>query len=177
MPIVRVLFIDKVAPTETAAFLEDEEREVKYPEGIDCVWLASDREGHVGAFITAGMGPIPAEALNSTIVPFEDIGGRLDQLPRVSEARLLVPLKRPDDFIDLAERGLFVYDWSDIHRTARGALQVYEAMAVPTQPITVSSLPSDLSSLATALSLAAVLFAAGGTVDIRAPLSCIETEI
>ena len=44
-----------------------------YPEGIDCVWLASDREGRVGAFITAGVGPIPAEALSSVYMPVEDI--------------------------------------------------------------------------------------------------------
>lgn len=28
-----------------------------YPFGIDCVWLASDRNGHVGAFVTADGAP------------------------------------------------------------------------------------------------------------------------
>jgi len=95
-----------------------------HPEGIDCIWLASDREGHVDAFITAGVGLIPAEALSSVHMPVEDIESRLFQLPPVSQVRLLVSVKRPDDFIDLAERGAFVYDWPDINRTAREALRV-----------------------------------------------------
>jgi hypothetical protein len=147
-----------------------------YPQGLDCIWLASDREGHVGAFITAGVGPIPVEALSSVYMPFEDIEGRLCQLPPVSQAQLLDSVKRPDDLINLAERGVFVYDWTDIHRTAREDLRVYEPVAVPTKPITVSSLPSDLAALAKVLRLADVVFAAGEAVDIRAHLSCAEAE-
>lgn len=148
----------------------------EYPEGIDCVWVASDREGRVGAFITAGVGPIPAEALSSVHPPIEDIEGQLCQLPAVSRVRLLVSVKRPDDFINLAERGVFVYDWTDINRTAREALRVYEPVAVPTKPITASSLPSELRALAKVLRLADVVFAASEAVDVRAHLSCAEAE-
>ncbi len=109
-------------------------------------------------------------------MPVEDIEGRLCQLPPVSQVQLLVSVKRPDDFIDLAERGVFVYDWTDINRTAREALRVYEPVAVPTMPITASSLPSDLAALAKVLRLADVVFAASGTVDVRAHLSCAEAE-
>lgn len=35
-----------------------------YPEHFDCAWLASDGEGNLGAFITAGAGPIPNNLLN-----------------------------------------------------------------------------------------------------------------
>ena len=147
-----------------------------YPEGIDCVWLASDQEGHLGAFITAGIGPIPVAALDPSHMPVEDIEERICQLPLVSQARLLVSVKRPDDFIDLAERGLFVYDWTDINRTAREALHVYEPVAVPSTPITASSLPSDLAALAKILRLADVRFTASDAVDIRAHLSCAEVE-
>jgi len=147
-----------------------------YPEGIDCVWLASDRDGHLGAFITAGVGPIPAAALGFTHLVVEDVEGRLCQLPRVSQAQLLVSVKRPDDFIDLAERGVFVYDWTDINRTTREALRVYEPVAVPTKPITASSLPSGLAEMAQVLRLADVVFADGEAVDIRAHLSCADAE-
>ena len=58
-----------------------------YPEGIDCIWLASDRAGHVGAFITAGRGPIPAEALRSDTVAVDDMEDHLVELPRVSQSR------------------------------------------------------------------------------------------
>lgn len=147
-----------------------------YPEGIDCVWLASDRDGHLGAFITAGFGPIPAEALDSAYMPIEDIEGQLCRLPPVSQAQLLVSVKHPGDYIDLAERGVFVYDWTDINRTASEALRVYELVAVPTKPITASLLPSDLAALAKVLRLADVVFAVGEVVDIRAYWSCTEAE-
>jgi hypothetical protein len=91
-----------------------------YPGQIDCVWIASDRDGHVGAFVTAGVGPIPELALNSAEpLLVEDIEEAILKLPKVSDCRLLVSIPRPDSFIDMAERGLFVYDWSDVHRTTR----------------------------------------------------------
>lgn len=143
-----------------------------YPEGIDCVWLASDRDGHLGAFVTAGVGPIPAEALDSAYVSVEDIEGQLCQFPTVSQVQLLVSVKRPDDFIDLAARGMFVYDWTDINRKAHEALGVYEPVAVPIAPITIASLPSDLAALAKALRMADVVFAGGAAVDVRRQLRC-----
>ena len=43
---------------------------------------------------------------------------RNGHIPNVPVARLLVSVKRPDGFIDLAERGAFVYDWTDGVREA-----------------------------------------------------------
>jgi hypothetical protein len=140
------------------------------------VWLASDFNDHLGAFITAGVGPIPTAALDPAHILVEDIESRLCQLPLVSQTRLLVSVKRPDDFIDLAERGIFVYDWTDINRTVCEALCVYEPVAVPTKPVTVVSLPSDLKNLAKGLKLINVEFAAGAIVDIRAHFNCAEAD-
>lgn len=147
-----------------------------YPEGIDCVWLASDREGHVGAFITAGAGPIPTEALSSVSMPVEEIEGRLCRLPSVSPVRLFVSVKCPDGFTDLAKRGVFVYDWTDVGRTAREAQRIYERVAVPIEPIATSSLPSDLAALTKALRFADLVFAAIEAMDVCAHFSCVEAE-
>ena len=158
-----------------ASRLMDEEKlNMKpYPQGSDCVWLASDEQGHLGAFITAGVGPIPAAAFDSGLIELEDIEGRLCQLPLTSHAQLLVSVKRPDDFIDLAERGFFVYDWTDVSRTTQEELRVYELVAVPTQPLNVGSLPPDLATVATVLRLSDLVFAAGSAVDVRAHLRCV----
>src|SRR5215472_14947016 len=90
-----------------------------YPINLDCVWIASDRDEHCAAFVTAGVGPIPALVLNNTAksVLIESIWEAILRLPKVSTCRLLVSVPRPDSFIAMAERGLFVYDWSDVHRT------------------------------------------------------------
>jgi hypothetical protein len=143
-----------------------------YPEGIDCVWLASDRDGHIGAFITAGAGPIPVDALNSERLDVEDIEERVCSLPRISTARLLVRVKRPESFIAMAERGLFVYDWSDVHRTAREELRGYEPVAVPVNPVSTDGLGDELAASFAGIELKDVAFSDGHVLDIRKHMDC-----
>ncbi|WP_157610053.1 hypothetical protein [Variovorax sp. Root434] len=145
-----------------------------YPEGIDCVWLASDKDGHLGAFITAGVGPIPAPMLDPLCMLVEEIEGELHKLPTISQARLLLAVPRPDSYIELAERGMFVYDWNDVHRTVRESLHVYEPVAVPTKPATIGSLPSDLMALVKMLNLPGVAFSAEKEVDVHKHFKCVE---
>lgn len=147
-----------------------------YPDGVDCVWLAADRDGHLGAFITGGVGPIPVQALNFEHASIEETEERICELPRVSSARLLVVVKRPDDFIALAERGVFVYDWSDVHRPARESIHAYEPVAAPTKPITVDALPDEIAALVEGIILEYVAFADGQALDIRAHMNCQEGE-
>ncbi len=145
-----------------------------YPDGVDCVWLAADRDGYLGVFVTGGSGPIPVQALNSEHGPVEDIEERIFDLPRVSDAKLLVAVKRPDDFIALAERGLFVYDWSDVNRTARESIHAYEPVAAPVSPIKVDALPDEIAALLEGLRLENVAFAEGQLLDIRTHVNSRE---
>lgn len=147
-----------------------------YPDGIDCVWLASDRAGHLGAFVTGGVGPIPIQALTCEDAPVENIEELVCDLPNASTARLLVSIKRPDDFIELAERGVFVYDWSDVHRTARESIHAYEPVAAPVNPITVDMLPVELANVAKALKFGDISFTDGQPLDVRAHMKCHEGE-
>ena len=146
-----------------------EERD--YPEGLDCVWIGSDREGRVGAFVTGGEGPIPARALLSHRLSVEDIEGRLSELPSVTFATLLVPLSRPDDFVELARRGFFAYDWTDVHRTSSEALHAYEQIAVPGTPISARELPADIAALLEGMVLN-VSFAQDAKIDVTKYLDC-----
>lgn len=141
-----------------------------YPDWIDCVWLGSDRDGYLGGFITAGIGPIPLAALDLRRLVAVDVGSHLDQLFSVSNARLLVSVKIPDSYIALAERGLFVYDWTDVQ-------SVYEAVAVPANPIIVSSLPDDLRDVANALRFNDLVFSEGEGIDVRGHFCCAESEV
>lgn len=147
-----------------------------YPEGIDCVWLASDREGYLAAFITAGAGPVPIEALKCDYVHLEDIEALVCGMPIVSGARLLVSVKRPDDFVDLAARGVFVYDWTDINRIARDAVGAYEPVAVPVKPIKLDVLPAELAVVATALQFVDVRFADEKPLNVCVRMSCRKCE-
>ena len=93
---------------------------IQYPTGIDTIWIACDRDSRVAAFITGGEGPIPHDALSQTQCA-PDIESSLLLLPSTSEAHLLVHFPRPSSFLELAKRGLFVYDWQDVHSTAARA--------------------------------------------------------
>ena len=100
-------------------------------QGLDVVWLAADTAGHVAAFVTGGEGPVPCAALPTVEVAETDALAS----PEICEHRLLVAYARPDDFIALARRGLYVYDWSDVHRTRVEQLGGYELVAVPLLPL------------------------------------------
>ena len=143
-----------------------------YPEGVDCCWLASDRIGQLGVFLTGGSGPIPAQLL---LPPYllDDIEETILALPKASDIDLRVKVPRPDRFVALAERGFFVYDWSDVHRTEQYIAE-YELMALPYRPLTLDLLPEKLLDTARAARLGAVSFASAWRVDVRAHMACRE---
>jgi len=120
-----------------------------YPTGVDLIWVARDKYGRLAALVTAGEGPVPKEIIGDDGLPDCDFEAEILKLPVASKALLHVQVPRPDDFIAIAERGLFVYDWRDIHRTAAEASNCYELVASPAQAISWSSLDASLSRLGT----------------------------
>ena len=145
-----------------------------YPEGVDCYWLASDRIGQLGVFVTGGSGPIPAQALLLTY-PLDQIEEMILALSKASDIDLRVRVPRPDRFVALAERGFFVYDWSDVHRTEQ-YIDEYELMALPYRPLTLDLLPESLSDSARAVRFSAVSFATAWRVDTRAHMASREVS-
>jgi len=143
-----------------------------YPDGLDCCWLASDRIGQLGVFATGGSGPIPSQVLLPTY-PLDEIEGAILGLPKASDIDLRVRGPRLDRFIALAERGFFVYDWSDVHRTEQ-YIEEYELMALPYRPLTLDLLPDSLSDAARAVRFSAVSFATAWRIDVRAHMACRE---
>lgn len=145
-----------------------------YPDGLDCCWLASDRIGQLGVFVTGGSGPIPAQALLAAY-PLDDLEKTLLELPKASDIDLRVRVPQPNRFVALAERGFFVYDWSDVHRTEQ-YIDEYELMALPYRPLTLDALPESLLDTARALRFISVSFASAWRVDVRAHMACRETS-
>lgn len=144
-----------------------------YPEGIDYVWIALDRNGHVAAFVTGGSGPIPFRLLQLKDDLMGGIEEQINALPRRSSAQLLVSLKRPDDFIDIAERGIFAYDWSDVHRTKGSETFAYELIACPSDPVNVGQLPMEMAVLVAKNRLDDVTFESSARLDIHQSVSCV----
>lgn len=121
-----------------------------YPEGLDCIWLAYDSADNVGAFITAGLGPLPAQSLSADL-DIELAEEEILSLPERGAATLLIQVKRPDDYLNLAARGLYVYDWTDIGRVAKAEINAYELVAVPDAPLLKQELPQILQNYAVGL--------------------------
>jgi hypothetical protein len=147
-----------------------------YPWGIDCIWVATDSARNIAAFTTAGFGPIPTEIIELSKSPIEDVEEKLLSLPQISEVEMVVSQTRPDDFLSLAGRGLYVFDWSDVHRTKKNAISSYELIARPLNPLLTESLPAELYELYKVVQLKCIDFAYIKVLDIRSILPCCEPE-
>lgn len=146
-------------------------KEAVYPSDFDCIWLATDEDGHVAAFATGGNGPIPQTYCQSPST-FNETGGVLNSLPEMSEVNTSCDYPRPDDFVALAARGIFAFDWSDVHRT-KDFLRSYELLAAPKTPVNVSSLSQSAQTLITH-KFSGVRFGSMRTFDPRDHTVCVD---
>lgn len=140
----------------------------EYPYAVDCAWIASDGQGFVGVFITAGEGPVPAHALRGDFFPVEEVEARVLRLSiRPGQAVTnLCDAPDPSSYIALAQRGVFVYDWTDF-TSIEGLLNAYELVARPLLPIACADLPNDLREVAQAVRFADVRFAGSSLVAVK----------
>ncbi|MEM8814731.1 MAG: hypothetical protein AAGE85_02830 [Pseudomonadota bacterium] len=113
-------------------------------EGREFDWVATDSKGSVGYFSTAGVAPVPEICLSNNGIYeylFEEVVG----LPVVCAARVLDKSDRDiADWIAVAERGFYAYDWS--RYTSR-----YDLVAKPSEPLSAMTLPRALRSVVTAI--------------------------
>jgi hypothetical protein len=116
----------------------------KSPEdilGFEFDWLASDADGHVAFFSTAGGGYAPEEFLQDTDVHDAAIDAILAS-PVRTRARFApeVHSDAQNTWKLMAERGLFAFD-SDAHGGP------YRLVAAPESPIRIADLPETIGSI------------------------------
>jgi len=143
-----------------------------YPHS-DYVWIATDAGGIVGAFATGGEGPIPASVLQATCVPIAQIEKQLLKLPVRCEASMQRRYLKPDSFLALGYRGLFVFDWSDVHRVSVDEIGAYERVCIPSRPLLKSELTPELQQNLSVSVDFAVVFGTITTVDPRTQTTCL----
>jgi len=134
----------------------------------DFEWYALDRQGHVAFFTSGGLAPIPLPVFRSW--PgysaangfFQALGARGGY--RLHAAGAAMP--RPADWVEMAERGLFAYDWCDPSGTVYGGpygngapSRPYRLIASPADPLTVDALPAELREWLQPLRFEALEFA------------------
>lgn len=147
-----------------------------YPTGVDCAWLASDSDNRLAVFITAGCGPVPVGLLRLLSGDDGDLEPLIYKLPVVSEARLSEEISYARSFVEFAQRGLYAYDWSDVHRPAVACRNAYELVATPVSPINVDMLSGELARHAQELRLVACRFGEAQFLDVCQGLVCRSPE-
>jgi hypothetical protein len=110
--------------------------------GLEFDWLASDADGHVGFFSTAGGGWVPKEFLEDTEV--HDRAIELITRAAPSTQARFAPQVAPglqNTWQLMAERGVFAFD-SDSDGGP------YRLVAAPALPISVAQLPTPANAIA-----------------------------
>ena len=116
-------------------------------QGLEYDWLASDEDGHVALFSTAGGGYAPAEFLRDTNAHDAAIDAIL-AVP-VSTAASFAPAVAPglqNTWKMVAERGLFAFD-CDLNGGP------YRLVAAPLVPLRMDFLPAFASDVVSRLKL------------------------
>jgi hypothetical protein len=137
----------------------------------DIPWIATDRNGYVAAFITAGEGPIPEAGFKDGALSIEDAEAAILELPVVSEAKMLITEGDLSGFIALAQRGFFVYDWTDVHSAKAKLNNAYQPVAVPLTPQLLADVSPALREIAVPVEAS---FPELALIDPRADFACRE---
>ncbi|KYG01202.1 hypothetical protein BE20_53390 [Sorangium cellulosum] len=121
--------------------------------GLEFDWLASDADGYVALFSTAGGGYAPDELLRDTDAHDAAIDAVLAS-PASTVARVAqeLPPGLKNTWRMVAERGLFAFD-SDPHGGP------YRMVAAPADPIRIFDLPRSVIDVVERLKLRQVRFA------------------
>ena len=148
---------------------------MKYPEGIDIAWVASDAQGNLGVFITAGVGPIAMPAMRFLDEELQCPEEMIAKLPEGGGSDLLMDAPDTSSYSRMADRGFYVFDWTDVYATD-GFLEKYELVATPRNPARTADLPPELSSACEATKFADINFAATTDVDPASEFECVQPD-
>ena len=127
--------------------------------GWDAEWVASDADGHIGLFTTAGDGYMPESAWRDVDALTAAVAAILGM--SVSTTARFAPEVRPGSeniWRDAAERGLFGFD-SD------GDGAGYNRVASPMTPVHVSAMPAAAAGVLRRVHCPHVNFAASETIS------------
>jgi len=137
-------------------------------EGIDYPWIAKDVADQLAIFFNASIGPLPRIGVEYQEKYTDDIQYLVEDLPAVSEYILLSDVPRPDDFIEIARRGFYCFDWSDIHETESGKTGLYHLVSYPILPKRAWELNGNIGEITQSCPVSSIIFDKSNlTIDIN----------
>jgi hypothetical protein len=141
------------------------------PAGLDYTWLAYDTTASIAVFSNAGLGPIPISVLTNRHV-VDNADALINSLPVRGRCELLAPVQG-SYFDSVSQRGLFSYDWQDVHRTEAKS-GCYEIVSRPLNPLLITDLPGALREIAgLALALLPIRFADTISISLSDFIACV----
>lgn len=145
--------------------------DLNYPSGVDLLWVCTDRVSNVAALITSGDGPIPTYLIESCpdLLYLEE---SVLRLPLMTRAELLVDVPRPDSFLAIAERGIYVFDWGEFLINPIGVHQKYRIVARPVTPLNSEFVADKVLSRASLVKFDGIEFAHCQVIDVASELPC-----
>lgn len=96
-------------------------------------WIGRDCNNYLGIFISFNRGFIP-EKVYSSLELYSKVMEIVESLPS-KDSNVGIAHKEKDEFYQLAQKGLFVYDNQDVHRVEK--LEQYDLINTPSVPITL----------------------------------------
>ena len=166
---------------------------------LDYEWFCVDSQDNIACMITAGDGPLPQSAFRNKDVNdrFAEFvkklpprGGYVIQARDVFEKSGttskfvetgLSPIpdnefnrQRLRDFIHLAERGIFAYDWVDVHRPGYACSRKYEQIAKPKVPLKLADIPEEFASFVETTRISEVKFQDQVAIDVKNHFDCLD---
>jgi hypothetical protein len=130
--------------------------------GFEYDWLASDADGHVGFFSTAGGGHAPEAFLRDPDAHDHAIEAILASPPRGPAVRVRsLPPGFRNPWLEMAERGVFAFD-----ADPNGG--PYQRVASPTAPVQASALPAAAAVVARQLRYGHLRFSELEVVSVEA---------
>lgn len=115
-----------------------------YPSDLDCVWFGKDLDGYLGAFITAGSGPIPTSLLAELGEEIWKIEAFVKDIPVSSSVDLHIDVPHPGGFTEIASRGFFVFDWRNMENAVDESNASYQVVAAPRIPLRIETVRPEL---------------------------------
>lgn len=149
---------------------------MKYPEGIDIAWVASDAHGNLGIFITAGAGPIPVHAMRFLDEERQCPEEMIADLTATGESDLFMDAPDTSSYSKMADRGFYVFDWTDIYATEE-LLENYEIVAKPRNPLRTTDLPFELRLACEATKFVGVNLSAVAVINPESEFDCIQSDL
>jgi hypothetical protein len=101
-------------------------------------WFALDRNGNLGIFSAIMNAPIP-ESIKASYENYIKVEEIISSLPK-STSHILTTNQKGNftDWIAYAEKGLFAFDFQDVHRKESEIKNQYDLVAKPLTPIVVN---------------------------------------